>query len=96
MQCAWVRIDTNQLTMRLWKSQEKWPSDTDLRLWLKDRGYTWRNGNWYTCDGAIKHLEPEEILESQTRVTEDGVTFVTRDPRLSSDGQAGEPPPDRA
>ena len=92
MRCAWVKIDTNRLTLRLWKSQGKWPSDLDLRRWLKDRGYTWRNGGWYTHDGTANHLEAEEIIETQTTVTEDGVTFVIHEPPDSHSPTTQEPP----
>jgi len=80
MRCAWVKINISRLTLRLWKLQGKWASDADLRAWLKERGFTWRNGNWYTSPIPVQHLEPDEIIETQTRVTEDGITFVTRDP----------------
>src|SRR5215469_1108893 len=80
MRCAWVKIDINRLTLRLWRLHGKWVSDGDLRAWLKDRGFTWRNGNWYMCPAPVQHLETDEIIEAQTRVTEDGVTFVTREP----------------
>ena len=76
MRCAWVKIDHHQLTLRLWRSQGKWLSELELRQWLKKRGYEWTGGNWYTCDGEPNHLEKDEILQSQTRITEDGVTFI--------------------
>jgi hypothetical protein len=91
MRCAWVKIDTSRLTLRLWQLHGRWFSDVDLRAWLKDRGYNWRNGSWYTCDGPVNHLEADEVLETQTRVTEDGVTYVTRErPGLGNPSPAAE------
>jgi hypothetical protein len=76
MRCAWIKIDIHQLAMRLWRLHGKWLSDLELRQWLKNHGYIATGGNWYTCDGEPAHLEKDEILQSQTRVTENGVTFI--------------------
>lgn len=82
MRCAWVKINLHQLTLRLWRSHGKWLSDFEVRQWLKNQGYTWTggNGNWYTCADGPAHLEKDEILHIQTRVTENGVTFIAEPP----------------
>jgi hypothetical protein len=78
MRSAWIKVDLNRLTLRLWKSQGAWLTGSDLRQWLTTRGFTWGGGAWYICDQLPCELEPDEIIESQLRVTEEGITFVER------------------
>lgn len=80
MRRAWIKVDLNRLTLRLWRSQGKWHTGMDLRRWLEGSGYTWGGGAWYLCEREPCDLEPDEIVEFQTRVTEDGITFIDRGP----------------
>ena len=82
MRCAWVQVDMNRLAMRLWQAHGQWPTDWDLRRWMKDGGCEWHMANWFICcEGALGHLEAGEIIEVQTHETTDGITFITRERR---------------
>jgi len=78
MRHAWVKVDLNRVTLRIWRSQGKWYTGADLRRWLGERGYTWGGGAWYLCENEPCDLEPDEIVELQTRITEDGITYIDR------------------
>ena len=80
MKCAWIKIDTRRLTLRLWRTHGKFFDLFELRQWLKNGGCDWVGGQWFACAGAHDHLEADEILQVQQRVTEGGVTFVDNHP----------------
>ncbi|HEY8747544.1 MAG TPA: hypothetical protein VIM11_06210 [Tepidisphaeraceae bacterium] len=93
MRTAWIKVDLNRLTLRLWRSQGIWLSGFELRQWLTSRGYTWGGGTWYLCQEMPCDLESDEVITSQVMVTEAGVTFVERSSRADSSSQSV-PPPD--
>jgi hypothetical protein len=81
MKCAWIKIDTNRLTLRLWRTHGKWLDAWELRQWLNKSGYEWVGGHWYACTNGTGHLvEKDEILQVQQRLTEDGITYVDNKP----------------
>jgi hypothetical protein len=77
MKCAWIKIDTNRLTLRLWRTLGRWMDVFELRQWLKDSGCEWVGGRWFACANGFAHLEADEILQVQHRSTEGAVTYVT-------------------
>jgi hypothetical protein len=79
MRCAWVKIDLDRLSLRLRVSLGRPLSEWDVRLWLQGAGFTWASGSWYTSQGSLSALQPDEILARQNRETSDGVTFIDRD-----------------
>jgi hypothetical protein len=79
MRCAWVKIDLDRLSLRLRVSLGRPFSEWDVRLWLQSAGFTRATGAWYTCQGTLSALQPDEILARQNRETNDGVTFIDRD-----------------
>ncbi|HSZ59466.1 MAG TPA: hypothetical protein VK797_27730 [Tepidisphaeraceae bacterium] len=80
MKCAWIKIDTRRLTLRLWRTHGRFFDLFELRQWLKNSGCDWVGGQWFACAGELCHLEAEEILQVQQRVTEGGITFVDNQP----------------
>ena len=76
MRTAWVKVDLDRLTLRLWKTQGVWLTGYELRQWLVVHGYTWGGGAWYFCQTEPCDLEPDEILDARVRITEGNVTFV--------------------
>jgi hypothetical protein len=78
MRSAWIKVDLDRVTLRLWKLQGVWLTGSELRQWLIGRGFTWGGGAWYMCARLPCELEPDEIIESQLRFTEEGITFVER------------------
>jgi hypothetical protein len=84
MRIAWIKVDLDRLTLRLWRTQGTWFNGFELRQWLKSRGYAWGGGAWYLCQSMPCDLESDEVIESQILVTEAGVTFVERSPRADS------------
>lgn len=93
MRTAWLRVDLDRLTLRLWKTQGKWVTGFELRQWLSDHGYQRGGGPWYFCTGTPCDLEPDEILESRIRITEDNITFVDHpDPSGADPSNQSSPP----
>jgi hypothetical protein len=78
MRCALVRIDRMKLALRLFRALGHWPDEPELRQWLKDNGLIWIGGSWFSSNDGPTVLLPEEILESATTETSEGITFIDR------------------
>lgn len=48
----------------------------EVEAWLIAKGFKPDGEHWHTDDGQITLIRPEEIIESRTRQTINGVTFV--------------------
>ena len=92
MRCAWIKIDLDRLSLRLRATSGRAITDRDLHQWLRDAGFHWVGGHWYTCPGNPDALRPDEIIEKQMRETIDGVTFVERDVPPTSGPSAPQEP----
>jgi hypothetical protein len=80
MKCAWIKIDTDRLMLRLWRMRGTWMDIFQLRQWLKDGGCEWMGGKWFSCADGFAHLQADEILQVQHRSTEGAVTYVDNQP----------------
>jgi hypothetical protein len=76
MRIAWIKVDFDPLTLRLWNTQGLWLSGYELRQRIVSRGYSWGSGEWYFCQSEPCDLNPDEILEARVCVTEGNITFV--------------------
>jgi len=52
----------------------------EIRCWLNEKGFTCNSGNWYGDDGAVRHLLPDEFMETVSVENIDGANFVKRQP----------------
>ena len=92
MRCALVRIDRMKLALRLFRLLGHWPDEPELRQWLKDNGFIWVGGSWFSSKDGLGVLLADEILESATAETSDGITFVDRRPLAPPERRAQAPP----
>ena len=84
-----------KLALRLLPALGHWPDETELRQWLKDNGLAWVGGAWFASHDGVSALRPDEIVESATAETSDGVTFVDRRPSSAPPDRRGLAPPDQ-
>ena len=98
MRCALVRIDRMKLALRLFRSLGHWPDEPELRQWLNDNGLIWIGGSWFSSNDIVTVLRPDEILESATTETSEGITFIDRGPSVPPERRGMGPPdqPERA
>lgn len=82
-----------KLALRLFRSLGHWPDEPELRQWLKDNGLMWVGGSWFSSRHDLGVLMPDEVLESATTETSEGVTFVDRRPPLPD--RRSQSPPDQ-
>jgi hypothetical protein len=76
MHCAWIKIDTQRLTLRMWRTRGTWMDVFEVRQWLKGNGCEWMGGQWYACSNGHDYLETDEVLQVQQREKHDGITYV--------------------
>jgi hypothetical protein len=88
MRCALVRIDRVKLAWRLFRTMGHWPDEAELREWLRQAGFISLGGAWFSSEGDLAALHADEILETATAETAQGVTFIDR-------RSASPPGPDR-
>jgi len=72
-----VKVDLERLRLRLSHEQMRDLSAADVHLWLVERGLKPQGDTW-VCDGEAVHhvLHDDEIIETISTLTEDGVTYV--------------------
>lgn len=77
-----------KLAWRLFRTLGHWPDEAELREWLRQAGFISLGGAWFSSQGGLAPLQADEILETATAETAEGVTFIDR--------RSGPPPaPDR-
>lgn len=84
-----------KLALRLFRSLGQWPDEPELRQWLKDNGLMWVGGSWFSSTSGLSALRADEIVESATTETSEGITFVDRRPQVPPE-RRGMPPSDQS
>lgn len=89
-----------KLAWRLFRTMGQWPDDSELRQWLGEAGFISVGGAWFCCQTNLAALDPDEILETATSETSDGITFIDRrsatPPGLHRRGQRRPDQPDHS
>ena len=67
-----------KLAWRLFRTMGHWPDEVELREWLRQAGFVSLGGAWFSSPGGSGPLQPDEILETATAETAEGVTFIDR------------------
>ena len=80
-----------KLGWRLFRTMGHWPDDAELHEWLRGAGFVPAGGAWFSSQGNLASLQSDEILETATTETTEGVTFVDRRLAPQSRSDPGDP-----
>lgn len=80
-----------KLAWRLFRTMGHWPDEAELREWLRQAGFASLGGAWFSSRGGLDPLRADEILETATSETAEGMTFIDRRSASEPEADRGDP-----